>query len=82
MNAREIDHVLAKSSVAPAHAVWESSLLCHATLTALLNPKGVCVCSVHYNRIHPTYWKDRLQRVQALGLNTVEVCSMPQAQAT
>ena len=30
-------------------------------------------CSIHYHRIHPVYWKDRLQRVQAMGLNTIEV---------
>jgi hypothetical protein len=34
-------------------------------------------CSIHYHRIHPAYWKDRLQRVQALGLNTVQVRILP-----
>ncbi|KAI3979425.1 hypothetical protein MKX01_001617 [Papaver californicum] len=27
---------------------------------------------LHYFRIHPEYWKDRLLRVKALGLNTVQ----------
>ena len=34
---------------------------------------SVLSCSIHYHRIHPVYWKDRLQRVQAMGLNTIEV---------
>ena len=43
------------------------------------SPRSVSVsgivrsCSIHYHRIHPVYWKDRLQRVQAMGLNTIEV---------
>ena len=28
--------------------------------------------AVHYFRIVPEYWKDRLQRVKACGLNCVE----------
>lgn len=31
------------------------------------------VCSLHYFRIHPYHWEDRLQRMKAMGLNTVEV---------
>lgn len=27
---------------------------------------------IHYSRIHPTLWADRLQRVRALGLNAVQ----------
>ncbi|BDA42797.1 beta-galactosidase [Coccomyxa sp. Obi] len=28
--------------------------------------------SFHYYRIHPAYWRDRLLRAQALGLNTIQ----------
>jgi hypothetical protein len=27
--------------------------------------------SIHYTRVHPAYWKDRLMRLRAMGLNTV-----------
>ena len=29
--------------------------------------------SMHYYRIHPAYWRDRLLRAAAMGINTVEV---------
>lgn len=29
--------------------------------------------SIHYMRIHPDLWNDRLQRIRALGLNVVQV---------
>ena len=29
--------------------------------------------SIHYMRVHPDYWNDRLQRIRALGLNAVQV---------
>ena len=29
--------------------------------------------SIHYFRIHPTYWRDRLERAKAMGLNAIEV---------
>ena len=28
--------------------------------------------SIHYFRIHPDHWDDRLKRVRALGLNAIE----------
>uniref|UniRef100_A0A0K0CYP9 Glyco_hydro_35 domain-containing protein n=1 Tax=Angiostrongylus cantonensis TaxID=6313 RepID=A0A0K0CYP9_ANGCA len=28
--------------------------------------------SIHYTRIHQSQWKDRLQRVRALGLNAIQ----------
>eukprot|EP01023_Acetabularia_acetabulum_P034994 TRINITY_DN32943_c0_g1_i1.p1 TRINITY_DN32943_c0_g1~~TRINITY_DN32943_c0_g1_i1.p1 ORF type:complete len:178 (-),score=14.21 TRINITY_DN32943_c0_g1_i1:81-560(-) len=28
--------------------------------------------SIHYFRIHPGYWKDRLQRVKSIGLNAIQ----------
>ncbi|RCN42476.1 hypothetical protein ANCCAN_11552 [Ancylostoma caninum] len=28
--------------------------------------------SIHYFRIHPSQWKDRLQRVRALGFNAIQ----------
>lgn len=27
---------------------------------------------MHYFRIHPAYWEDRLQRALAMGINTIE----------
>ncbi|CAL5218934.1 g683 [Coccomyxa viridis] len=36
-------------------------------------PLQIISGSIHYHRIHPVYWKDRLQRVQAMGLNTIEL---------
>ncbi|CAL8469886.1 g9428 [Coccomyxa elongata] len=36
-------------------------------------PLQIISGSIHYNRIHPAYWKDRLQRVQAMGLNTIQL---------
>ena len=35
---------------------------------------ALCARSIHYHRIPPTYWRDRLLRVRALGLNSIEVC--------
>ncbi|KAK9809058.1 hypothetical protein WJX72_008691 [[Myrmecia] bisecta] len=35
-------------------------------------PLQIISGSIHYHRIHPAYWKDRLLRVQSMGLNTVE----------
>jgi beta-galactosidase GanA len=28
---------------------------------------------IHYARVPPEYWHDRLQRIQAMGLNTIQV---------
>lgn len=36
------------------------------------DPHRVVSGAVHYFRIHPALWEDRLQRVAAMGLNTVE----------
>uniref|UniRef100_A0A914EGK1 Glycoside hydrolase 35 catalytic domain-containing protein n=1 Tax=Acrobeloides nanus TaxID=290746 RepID=A0A914EGK1_9BILA len=33
----------------------------------------LCKWSIHYFRIHPDLWNDRLQRVRALGFNAVQV---------
>ncbi len=30
--------------------------------------------SVHYFRIHPDYWLDRLTRARAMGLNAIQTC--------
>ncbi|XP_065563693.1 beta-galactosidase-1-like protein 2 isoform X2 [Artemia franciscana] len=40
----------------------------------LLNKKGFRIFSgaVHYFRVHPDYWRDRLKKVRAAGLTTVE----------
>lgn len=29
--------------------------------------------SVHYFRIHPDLWEDRLQRIRAMGLNAIQI---------
>jgi hypothetical protein len=29
--------------------------------------------SLHYFRVHPTYWRDRLRKFRAAGLNTIDV---------
>ena len=51
------------------------------------------VGSIHYNRIHPAYWRDRLMRVRSMGLNAIQArsgvafcavstdCTAPWAQA-
>ena len=28
--------------------------------------------SIHYFRVHPAYWRDRLRKLRAMGANTVE----------
>ncbi len=30
--------------------------------------------SLHYARVHPAYWRDRLTRMRAMGLNAVQTC--------
>ncbi|GBG61457.1 hypothetical protein CBR_g21802 [Chara braunii] len=35
-------------------------------------PLQIVSGSIHYFRIHPEYWRDRLMRVKALGLNTIQ----------
>jgi beta-galactosidase len=35
-------------------------------------PHQIVSGGVHYFRIHPDLWEDRLRRVRAMGLNTVE----------
>ena len=56
-------HTLLKPDVLPDKSV------------AMLAPciPGLFACSVHYHRIPPVYWKDRLLRVRSMGLNTIEV---------
>ena len=29
---------------------------------------------IHYSRVHPSYWADRLTRIRAMGLNSIETC--------
>ncbi len=29
--------------------------------------------SIHYSRVHPSLWNDRLQRLAAMGMNAVQV---------
>jgi hypothetical protein len=37
-------------------------------------PYRILSGSIHYARVHPDDWDDRLQRMRALGLNTIETC--------
>ena len=41
----------------------------------LIDGLGARACSIHYFRIHPGQWEDRLLRVKALGLNAVQAHS-------
>ncbi|CAG9772540.1 unnamed protein product [Ceutorhynchus assimilis] len=40
----------------------------------ILNGKNITIFSgaFHYFRVHPNYWRDRLRKMRAAGLNTVE----------
>ena len=40
----------------------------------LLNDKPFRIISgaIHYFRVHPAYWRDRLRKLRAVGANTVE----------
>ena len=51
------------------HAVW-------------LTQCPLACCSFHYYRIPPAYWEDRLLRAKALGLNTIQVKSIPRPRKT
>lgn len=35
-------------------------------------PKRILSGAIHYFRVVPSYWEDRLKKLQAAGLNTVE----------
>lgn len=39
-----------------------------------LNGKNITILSgaFHYFRLHPDYWRDRLRKMRASGLNTIE----------
>lgn len=43
-----------------------------STLRRFGTPHTIRSGSVHYFRVHPDYWADRLARVKAMGLNTVD----------
>nr|CAD7456009.1 unnamed protein product [Timema tahoe] len=40
-----------------------------------LNGRDITILSgsIHYFRVHPVYWRDRLQKLKALGFNTVQI---------
>jgi hypothetical protein len=42
--------------------------------TFQLNKKNITIFSgaIHYFRVHPDYWRDRLRKLRAAGFNTVE----------
>ena len=42
--------------------------------TFLLNdqPFRILAGAMHYFRVHPDHWKDRMLKMRALGLNTLE----------
>ena len=37
--------------------------------------RDLSLCSIHYFRVHPFYWEDRLLKMKAMGLNAIEVRS-------
>lgn len=39
-----------------------------------LNKKNITIFSgtIHYFRVHPDYWRDRLRKLRAAGFNAVE----------
>ncbi len=43
----------------------------HFTLNG--RPLKVFGGSLHYFRVHPDYWRDRLRKYRAAGLNTIDV---------
>ncbi|MEU3686123.1 glycoside hydrolase family 35 protein [Streptomyces sp. NPDC030592] len=55
-------------------AASPSATLTHADGTLLRNgrPHRLLAGSLHYFRVHPGHWADRLRRLTALGLNTVD----------
>ncbi|AZM79627.1 beta-galactosidase [Streptomyces sp. KPB2] len=55
-------------------AASPSATLTHADGTLLRNgrPHRLLAGSLHYFRVHPGHWADRLRRLAALGLNTVD----------
>jgi beta-galactosidase len=44
----------------------------HGTLLRAGRPHRVLAGSLHYFRVHPQQWADRLERLAAMGLNTVD----------
>jgi hypothetical protein len=42
--------------------------------TFQLNKKNITIFSgtIHYFRVHPDYWRDRLRKLRAAGFNAVE----------
>lgn len=51
-----------------------SILLLQCNPASRLNGKPIRLISgaIHYFRIHPNYWRDRLRKLRASGANTVE----------
>ena len=41
-------------------------------ITCQMVTNSLTLRSVHYQRIHPAYWTDRLQRLKALGANALQ----------
>ena len=52
----------------------ESSALTVTKEQFMLNEKPLRILSgsIHYFRVVPEYWRDRLRKLKAMGLNTVE----------
>ena len=38
-------------------------------------PMQILSGELHYSRIHPEYWRDRLMRMKALGFNSIATCN-------
>lgn len=41
------------------------------------SPVQLLSAEVHYARILPEYWEDRLMRIRAMGFNAIQVCGWP-----
>ena len=45
-----------------------------ASEDGIQSPVQIIAGEIHYNRILPEYWEDRLLRLRAMGFNAIQVC--------
>ena len=57
----------------PGRPCWPALLALMSGLATAPSASRFAGCSIHYFRIHPAYWRDRLERSRAMGLNAIEV---------
>ena len=56
---------------ATSHAQQRSFVIEDDAFVRDTRPISLLSGSLHYTRVHPHYWQDRLKRLRAMGLNTV-----------